>query len=338
MPAGATCLGGTGDGTGHVAIGFRDREAVTWIVHAPDGSARGQVSAPGLEELARQAEGWHGVISTPLDSPFQESEHVRVGVDGAIAGRTPLTPPAGFLVNEVRLAADPAGGSAVVAAVTAIGGNHSSRSTASRFAASGAPVHPQQQVLADPGPTIAFLGAGVSRSGEMIVTQRVPGTLVWRWLARDGSPIASGEALQLDIGANDPVHLEPLLDGGVAARFDGAWSAVIPHLGTTAAPAPAWLSARRGTTLRFTRGNRGYAILPPRGEALPACAQVVELRAPSGLLCGRVAIRDGEDSCVGGAVEQGWDGTLIQQSPRDRCSGPSCTCTVRTWPRLLAGP
>jgi len=338
MAAGAECLGATGDGAGRVAIGVRDGDAVTWTVFGPDGSRAGQASAAGLDVLARQPDGWHGVTAAPLFSPFQESEHVWISGAGEIAARTAIEPPAGWLVNDARLAADPAGGSAVYAAMTEVGGLHASRTFALRFDPSGAPVHPAREVAGDPGPTVAFLGAGVSRRGETIVTQRVPGTLVWRWIGRDGSLLDAGSALQADVAAADPVHVEPLLDGSVALRFGGAWSAVIAHLGDGAAPAPAWLASRPGTTLRSTRGNRGYAVLPPPGEALPACEQVVELRAPSGRLCGRVSLREGDGSCTGGVVEQGWDGSLIQQAPREACAAGECACTVRVWPRLLAAP
>ena len=170
------------------------------------------------------------------------------------------------------------------------------------------------------------------------MTHREPGTLVWSWLGRDGGLLATGSVAQVDVAAADPVHLEPLLDGSLALRFAGTWTAVIPRLGTVHAPAPGWLSGRVGTTLRFTRGNRGYAVLPPAGEPLADCAQAVELRGPSGRLCGRVTIREGEGACVSGAVEQGWDGTLIHQSTRDACTSAGCSCTVHAWPRLLAGP
>jgi hypothetical protein len=338
MPAGAACLGATGDGEGRVAIGVREGDVVTWSVFGRDGTRAGQASAAGLDVLVRQADGWLGVTAAPLFSPFQESEHVRITGAGEVAARTPIAPPPGWLLNDLRLAADPAGGSAVVAVMTEIGGLHPSRTFALRFDPSGAEAHPAREVAGDPGPNVAFLGAGVSRDGELLATQRVPGTLVWRWIGRDGTLLDAGSALQTDVGAADPVHLEPLLDGSVAVRFGGAWSAVIPHLGVAAAPAPSWLASRPGTTLRFTRGNRGYAVLPPPAEALAACEQVVELRAPSGRLCGRVTLREGGGSCTGGAVEQGWDGSLIQQVPGDACAAGECSCTVRVWPRLLAAP
>ncbi|HET7753085.1 MAG TPA: hypothetical protein VFK85_04175 [Anaeromyxobacteraceae bacterium] len=337
-PTGAVCLGGTGDGTGHVALGVREAGVVTWTVFRPDGSRAGSASGAGLDALVRQAEGWHGVVSTPLYSPFQASELVRIGTDGAIGVRTPLTPPDGFLVTRASMASDPAGGSAVAASATAIGGNHPSTVEVFRFDVAAASAHAGRRVMSDTSPIVSFLGVGVSRMGEEIVTYRTPGMLAWTWVGRDGTTLATGGVAQVDVAATDPVELEPLLDGSVAARFDGAWSAVIPHLGVSASPAPQWLAAARGTTLRFTRGNRGYAVLPRAGEQLPACAQVVELRAPSGTLCGRITVREGAGACTGGAIEQGWDGTLIHQSTRDGCTATGCTCSLHAWPRLLAGP
>jgi hypothetical protein len=336
--AGATCVGGTGDGTGHVAVGLRQGDVVRWTVFSPGGARTGEASGRNLDELLRQPEGWLGVVSTPLFSPFEEAEHVRLRTDGSLETMTALTPPAGFLVSDVRIAADPSGGSGVAAAVTGTGGTHPSRTEAFRFDASGALLHGGSNVMSTTDPMVSFLGVGVSRRGETIVTFREPGFLVWSWLSRDGSLLATGNATQVAAGAADPVHLEPLLDGAVAARFDGVWSVVIPHLATTIAPAPAWLAATPGTALRFTRGNRGYAVLPPPGEALADCAQVVQLRAPSGTLCGQITIREGSGACAGGVIEQGWDGTLIRQSARDGCSGESCSCTVHAWPRLLAAP
>jgi hypothetical protein len=337
-PAGATCLGGSGDGSGHLAVGSRSGDVVTWTVFAPDGTRTGEASGRGMAELIRQPQGWHAVVDTPLGSPFRSVELVRLGPQGAIDRRTPLTPPTGFLVSGFRLGEDPAGGSVVAAAVTAVGGNHSSRTLAFRFDAAAAPLHADVNVMSDTTPVVSFLGAGASRRGDAIVSYRLPGELHWAWLGRGGAPSAEGLAAQVEIGADDPVLLQPLLDGGVAARFGSAWRAVIPHLGGAATPAPGWLAGRSGTLLRFTRGNRGYAVLPPAGEQLPDCAQVVELRSASGTLCGRITMREGGSACAGGAVEQGWDGTLMKQSARDACAGSTCRCTLHAWPRLLAGP
>jgi hypothetical protein len=337
-PAGATCLGGSGDGSGHLATGFRSGDTTTWVVFAPDGGRTGEASGRGMTELIRQAQGWHAVLDTPLDSPFRSIELVRLAPQGSIERRTPLAPPSGFLVSGFRLAEDPSGGSVIAAAVTAIGGNHSSRTHAFRFDASGAPAHPDVAVMSDTTPVVSFLGAGASRRSESFVSYRLPGEFHWTWLDPGGAAAREGLATQVEIGADDPVLVQPLLDGGVAVRFGPAWRAVIPHLGSVAAPAPAWLAARSGTLLRFTRGNRGYAVLPPAGERLTDCSQVVELRSPSGTLCGRITLREGSGACTGGAVEQGWDGTLIKQSARDACAGSACSCTVHAWPRLLAGP
>ena len=191
--------------------------------------------------------------------------------------------------------------------------------------------------MTDSSPVVSFLGVGVSSLAGVLVSYRLPGTFAWTWLTRDGGLAAQGQAAQVDVGAADPVVVEPLLDGSVAIRFAGVWSAAVGHLAATATPPPPWLASRSGTSLRFTRGNRGYAVLPPSGEQLPDCTQVVELRSRSGQLCGRVAIREGAGPCTGGSLEQGWDGTLIRARLGDACSAATCACSVEVWPRLLAG-
>jgi hypothetical protein len=106
---------------------------------------------------------------------------------------------------------------------------------------------------------------------------------------------------------------------------------VYPRLATTSAALPDWLAARAASTLRATRGNAGYAALPPPGRAAADCAQRIELLSTSGRLCGRVVLREDATGCTSGVVEQGWDGTVVQQSGKD-------PCTHRVWPRLLAKP
>jgi hypothetical protein len=105
---------------------------------------------------------------------------------------------------------------------------------------------------------------------------------------------------------------------------------VFPRLGNTSAPAPEWLASRNGWRFRFTRGNRGYAFFPPPGQQLADCDPGLEIRAPSGRLCGTIAFREEGGACTTATLDQGWDGTVVQQSARDGCS-------YRWWPRLLAG-
>jgi hypothetical protein len=60
------------------------------------------------------------------------------------------------------------------------------------------------------------------------------------------------------------------------------------------------------------------------------CTQSIELLAPSGRLCGRIVLHEDGAGCTTGEVDQGWDGTVVQQSGHD-------ACRYRWWPRLLAG-
>jgi hypothetical protein len=53
--------------------------------------------------------------------------------------------------------------------------------------------------------------------------------------------------------------------------------------------------------------------------------------APSGRRCGTLTFRRDGNACVTGAIDQGWDGTVVQQAS-------SGACGWRFWPRLLAAP
>jgi hypothetical protein len=90
---------------------------------------------------------------------------------------------------------------------------------------------------------------------------------------------------------------------------------------------------RRG---RVAQGGRAYAFF----RAVPGsrdCAQASDLVAPSGRLCATLTfqsevapVRAPDGACVRGAIDQGLDGTVVQQLR-------SGACIWRFWPRLLAG-
>jgi hypothetical protein len=108
---------------------------------------------------------------------------------------------------------------------------------------------------------------------------------------------------------------------------DGQLRRAYGHLALASSTLPAWLADRALWSFRFTRGNRGYALFPPPDGAASTCTPAIELRAPSGRLCGRVTLPADAGSC--GGVDQGWDGSVIQQ----RGLG---ACRYRLWPALLA--
>jgi hypothetical protein len=170
-------------------------------------------------------------------------------------------------------------------------------------------------------------GLGISNAGEALVLEfGSGGGLTVRWLGRDGAPAAPA--------ATDPNgsggQLLPLLDGSLVVAQGTGYTRRYPHLATASVPAPAWLSARVNQTFRFTRGNRGYAFFPPAGQNSADCTQAVEVLAPSGRRCARLTFRRDGNACVTGSIDQGWDGTVVQQAS-------SGACGWRSWPGLLAG-
>jgi hypothetical protein len=236
-----------------------------------------------------------------------------------------------------ELAPDPAGGSLVVTRMTSLGGNHWSRVDAHRFAASGDHADAAVEVVPSPSEPL-FFGGGVSTSGDALVLAQHSAQLDVAWIARGASgPIAAATAERVEdsaavvgAGLTHALDLLPLLDGGVAVRSDGTWRRRYDHLATVSGALPDWLAQRPDWSFRFTRGNRGHAAFPPPGRASADCTQSIDLVSPSGLLCGRVTLREEGSGCTTGVVDQGWDGTVVQQSGND-------PCTYRWWPRLLAG-
>ncbi len=338
-PPGGSCLGGTSDGIGAVAVGSRASSgAVSWQAYAPDGSARAAFTAD--PPLLPAPSGWHALVSSGLQGALDPKvEHVAFGPDGSVAQRAPVSPdPSVAVYPRWDLSPDPAGGSLVAIRSSALAGNHWSSVTAHRFDAAGAPARPggDRVTIDESASEPMFLAGGVSVRGEALVVSQDSAFLDVSWLdARTGAVLAgasadkaersadvAGETLQPDL------DLVPLLDGSLAVRADGTFRRTYAHLATTTSPLPAWLADRAAFTFRFTRGNAGYAAFPPAGQASPDCSQRIDLVSPSGRLCGRVVLREAGTGCTTGAVDQGWDGSVVQQSGKDPCA-------YRVWPRLL---
>lgn len=338
-PAGAACVGGTSDGTGAVAVGVRDAAgATTWHAYAPDGAARGAFGAD--PPLLPQPSGWHAVVSSgPQGAAAPKVELVAFSPDGSATRRETVSPdPAQAQYFRWNLARDPAGGSLVVVRSSTVAGNHWSSVTAQRFDASGAPAWPgAATVRIVPSPTEPlFLLGGVSSRGEALVVSQHSAFVDVSWTdPRSGAPIAAASADEVEpaagvVGAGLAPALEsqPLLDGSIAIRANGTFRRIYAPLGTASSPLPEWLAPRGACTVRATRGAAGYAALPPPAQGSADCAQRVDLLSPSGRLCGRAVLHETGGACTTGAVDQGWDGTVVQQSARD-------ACTYFVWPRLL---
>ena len=334
-PAGGTCTGGISDGTGAVALAAIDAAgARTWRAYGPGGAPGAEVAA---DPLASEPSGWHGLrLFGDPQSPRAELVEVQPG--GTVAGAVDVSfDPARFTGFGYALAQDPAGGSLVLSRAVALAGNHWHVVAGRRFDAEAQARWPGAVPL-DAGSDASaplYMAAGVSRGGEALFVRQESAFAVADWLDASGALLASSGTAErsFDVvgpGLRPQVELRPLLDGGLAIRGDAAWRRIYPHLAARTAPLPDWLSARGAWTFRITRGNAGYAVFPPPGAASADCTQAFDLVAPSGRLCGRVTLREDGTACTTGALDQGWDGTVVQQSGHD-------PCTFRWWPGLLGG-
>jgi len=330
-PAGGTCLGGTADGTGAVALGARDAAgAVTWQAISGDGRPQGAFAA---ETLVAAPDGWHGLAT---DGTLVD--HVSIAPDGRVRRASAVSPdPAQRTGFRWQLAQDPSGGSVVLFRSVTVTGNHWNALDAFRFDASGAPRWPAAvAVSSDPDAAEPyFMAAGVSTTGAALLLFQDSAFLRARWVEPSGTlhadaADAEASAAVVGEGLRHDVELASLLDGSLAVRSDGTWRRRYAPLAARSEPLPVWLAERAGWSYRFTRGNAGYAALEPAGAAAPDCTQRIDLVAPSGRLCGRVTLREDATGCTTGVLDQGWDGTVVQQSGKD-------ACTYRWWPRLLAG-
>jgi hypothetical protein len=335
-PNRAICAGGISDGSGHVAVsGLPAYGGAVWKAFGPDGSERGQfVGWP----LVPEPSGWHGLDIKPRENMGTRVLHQRFSPRGELLDVADANSDPDQLQSEAwSLAQDPRGGCFTLVGEMDLFHNHWTRLEAQRFDEAGRPVWPQPLAFnSNDDRAFLFVAAGVSVRGDALALRQSASSVDVTWIRPDGAPVA--EAVRAEpyaelTGSADvrkyQVELVPLLDGDLAVRVDGTFRRRYPHLGTQTAALPAWLAARSAWTFRFTRGNHGYALFPPRGQAAPRCDQAIELLAPSGRLCGRVTLVGAGDACETGVVDQGWDGTVVQQRARSACAW-------RFWPGLLA--
>lgn len=331
--AGEACDRGTSEGQGRLGIATVSSTGTTLHVLAPGGAP--ETTFPATTFLA-QASGWQVLRSTSSGGALALSVETR-GPDGALLDTTDVGWDAAFMATRASLGADPQGGSFALVAAVERAGNHWAGLQAQRLDAGGAPpAGGPTRFGFRSDPQVLFLAAGVSRAGESLAIWQHSAFLDVSWRDRSGAELAGailGETSADVLGSSALSHaleLAPLLDGGLAVRADGAFRRIYPRLATASAPLPAWLAARAAWTFRFTRGNAGYALLPPPGQASADCTQAIDLLAPSGRLCGRVVLHPAAPgACTTGAVDQGWDGTVVQQTAAGACA-------YRAWHGLLA--
>ncbi len=315
-----SCGAGTSEGGGHVAA----------IVVSSHGGAERQVFSPdGREEnrfvagwrLFPQADGWVAAHAGSRTAPY----HPRVEAffpDGTLRRTEVVELPFDGSIHAWSAGEDPLGGALLVFHWHRMDGTGACDGEARRFDAKGVPG------AIGAGIGCFSMGAGVSNRGEALVLEQRSDEVRVHWLRPDGTHVRepTTEGGPFIHG----VELRPLLDGSIAVREGVRFTRRYPHLAERSEAAPAWLAGMPASwTYRFTRGNRGYAFFPPEGRESDDCSQTAELRAPSGRLCAKVTFEDPGGSCLTAAIDQGWDGTVVQRSARERCGW-------RWWPRLLA--
>jgi hypothetical protein len=319
-----------------VAVSARSGDTVTWQAFTPAGAAQGRFAA---WPLVPEPSGWQGLLVTPgISGGGAAVAHRNVHPDGAVAEEVAVClDPSLSGTQRWSLAQDPLGGALTLVGEVDLYHNHFTSVRTQRFDEAGLARWPELVNAGGSGDhSIEYLATGVSRQGESLSLWQRSAFLQLAWQNTAGEVVAAdmGTEHYFDVFGSTafrPYELElvPLLDGALALRVDGVFKRRYDHLALASSPLPDWLSARAGGTFRFTRGNRGYAAFPPPGQASADCAPSIELLAPSGRLCGRVTVPGGA-GCTTGQLDQGWDGTVVQQ----RAAGG---CQYRFWPGLLGG-
>jgi len=182
---------------------------------------------------------------------------------------------------------------------------------------------------------------GVDRQGNILAvwtSQRRYGPNGWagQWFDHSGTP---GAVFQAATAAFLDKFFERVASGLFLAGFtvsgEREWLGQFDALATSMSPPPAWLASKPDKTLHMVRGGGGYAVLPKPG-ASPTCEEQIEVVSPSGQSCGVASFAMGGGACTTQSIIVGYDGTVVQQAPRDRetCTTNDhlCTCTYRYWP------
>jgi hypothetical protein len=186
---------------------------------------------------------------------------------------------------------------------------------------------------------------GVDRKGNVLALWRTSegrfGANTWagQWFGHDG---AGGPEFQALPAGATPTALYERVDSGLfvagvaSAGSSPGWLGQFEPLATSMSAAPSWLASRPGVALHMVHGGAGYALLPLPG-ASAACEQDVEVVSRSGQSCGTARFAVGGGSCTTSSIAVGYDGTVVQQLPREReaactAAGHQCDCTYRFWP------
>ena len=330
-PESSYCLPGTSNGAGFLAlptsIAGASIPALTWFVGS-DGAPRHSWDG-FIQQTIYELDGFFGVDVTDRngtgytlfrfarDGEFLET--VESGSQGvAIGANDPL---GGIFVNHSR---------------TQQGGDVSSFDDAGRLRFQ-VPVPYLSSFVVDRlgnALTLSFVDTANNHDliGQWIDQDGKAGP---KFHALDGLPDSWRIALYPRVGGGVFVHVSTLANGG-ADVTKREWVRQFDSLATTGSAPPAWLTSRPDTKIHMARNGTAYAMLSLANMSeSPDCAQRLEIVSASGKSCGTATFFVASGACRSGSLDVGYDGTVIQQLPREKettDSSGKATCTWRFWP------
>ena len=326
--SGGSCFPAETDGTGHIAVSwqnpFQPHDSRFAFVDPASASEAGSYRAVGML-LIGQASGFMGgqcggticaenyVVLDPVgkelfQSPFGHGNNVQAN------------DPTGGMIH-VRFSESGEGTTMLLDAIDPSGAIRWTRPLPDVFG-------PQDSKA---------MRLGVDRQGNVLALwSSAPrygaGTWAGQWFDHAGTPGSVFQALSAGVL---PDKLYERVGDGLFLSGSSGWLGQFDAQATSMSPPPPWLAARPRKNLHMVHGGKGYAVLPMPESSAP-CDQQVEVISPSGQVCGSSTFSMGGAACTTSSIIVGYDGTVVQQGPREResCTANDhiCTCTYRYWP------
>jgi hypothetical protein len=325
--ADATCLYGTSDVRGDVALGFGDLNA-TWNVYDDDGVPLATIASSDLQPLEDDAYPLVSGFQIPfMRTPGQHSQYF-IGTwapDGAESGELSYAGANQFLADLER---SPIPGGGVFTSQVQVFPDGTRLEIILHWIGADAHLLGETSFILPAWVKAQSSGAVDTRAHTLTVFPSAVGFDA-QWFDSDGS--ARGVSFPSPLP--DDAQLSPLIGGGFAVRAGDDWVGVIGSDETQLAPAPPWLAARPHTQLVILgRGSR-YALLSNDGETPPPLPQVIELRSAKGAWLGDVVASTPHGRFQGQRTRIGADGTIVQLLTEAEAAATQCV--YRFWPHIL---
>lgn len=330
--SGGVCFPGETDGTGHIALSwqnmFQPHDSRFAFVDPATNSQAGSYTGVGLL-LIGQASGFMGgqcagascqddyVVLDPVGKELFKSPFDSFG------NNVQANDPTGGMIH-VRFSQSSAGTTMLLDAIDPAGAIRWTQPLPDLFRAGDSR---DMRVGVDRQGNVLALWSSAPRFGA--------GTWAGQWFDHAGTP---GPIFQALSGGVTPDKLYERVGNGLFLSGFTGWLGQLDAQATSLSPPPAWLAARPRKNLHMVHGGTGYAVLP-MPESSSTCDQQVEVISPSGQACGASTFSMGGGACTTSSIVVGYDGTVVQQGPRERetCTAADhqCTCTYRYWPAFF---